>query len=802
MLKNYLKTALRNLWREKGSTLLNLLGLTLGIASSLILFLLIRYHFSFDTYHANRDSIYRVGSESNGNNGKDYSSGIPSVLPEAFRIDFPEAEEVTFTSYRSGSLITIPQPVGEPKKFEEERGVTFAQPNFFKIFDRKVIAGTVENGLDEPNEAIITRSWAAKYFGKEDALGEVLRFDKREYKITAIVEDPPSNTDLPFSLFLSYATVKKELEDHGWNSTWSDEHCYIKLGKGASVEEIERRMPDFVKKYLGADNRDDRTFVMQPLAEIHFDDRFGNYSYSTVSRPVLLSLSLVAVFLILTACINFINLSTAEAIKRSKEVGIRKSLGSTRKQLMLQFLGETSLVAVTATLLAIAVVLLSLEFLNTFLKLQLTLSLTDTTLWLYVASVTILVSLLSGLYPSFVVSSFSPVSALKNKLSNRNTSGFALRRVLVVFQFIISQFLVIATIVLITQMNYFRNKELGFRKDAILTVPIPVQEEPGSGDSARSCRMRTLRNEIMRLGGVELASLNNHPPSSGNTSNTGFTMEGNQTFYETQVKAVDSNYLDLFGLQIVAGQNIVDLDTAQGILVNEKLAAMVGYKNPQEIIGKTMNMWRKKLPVVGVIKDFHTVSLHTPIEATVMLNRIRNYRSLSVRITPVNMQETVKEIQQKWEAAYSDFIFSYEFLDESIREFYESERRTSILLSIFTSLAIFIGCLGLFGLASFIANQKTKEIGVRKVLGASVENILFIFSKEFIVLIFIGFACTVPLAWYAMNLWLNGFAYKIAMGPGVFLAGLGVTLAIAMITVGYRSVRAATINPVESLKSE
>ena len=414
--------------------------------------------------------------------------------------------------------------------------------------------------------------------------------------------------------------------------------------------------------------------------------------------------------------------------------------------------------------------------------------------------VSLIVAALSGIYPSFVVSGFNPVSALKNSTGNKNSSGFNLRRTLVVLQFSISQFFIIGTIVLIGQMNYFQNKDLGFKKDAILTLPIPEQESPVVGEG--TSKMRTLRDEISRIGGVELASLNNKPPSSGSVSGTSFKIEGNEKDYETQVKLVDGNYLNLFGLKLIAGENVEDLDTAKGFLVNEKLAIMVGYNNPQEIVGKQINLWKKKLPVIGVVKDFHTMSLHQPIEATAMFNRIKNYQTLSVKINPQSMQETIKQIQQKWEGAYPDFIFSYEFLDDSIKEFYESEKKMSVLLSIFTSMAIFIGCLGLFGLASFMANQKTKEIGVRKVLGASVESIVFMFSKEYVKLIVLGFLLASPLAWYIMNQWLSGFAYKIDIGPLIFLTGIGVTFVIAIATVGYRSFQAAIINPAQSLRSE
>ena len=800
MLRNYIKTAVRNLWRQKGSTILNLSGLTLGITSSLVLFLLVRHLSSYDNYHTHRDRIYRVVTESDGNTGKDYSAGIPPVLPEAFRNDFSEAEEVTFTSYQNDGLIAIPQAVGEPKKYVEEHGIAYGQTNFFKIFDRKILTGDASKGLDEPNEAIISRRLALKYFGKEDVLGEVVTFDKKNFKITAVMEDVPNNTDLPFEIMFSYLTVKKEKDEHGWHSIWSDEHCYFMLKSGESIVEVNRRMPDFTKKYLGDDAARER-FTIQPFAEVHYDERYGNYNYNTVSEGMLSILTVIAIFLIVTACINFINLSTAEAIKRSKEVGIRKSLGSTRYQLIAQFMGESGLVTLFAMILALLCAQGALTFLNPFLNLHLSLNfLTDVNLWVFVVGVSLIVAALSGIYPSFVVSGFNPVSALKNSTGNKNSSSFNLRRTLVVLQFSISQFFIIGTIVLIGQMNYFQNKDLGFKKDAILTLPIPEQESPVVGEG--TSKMRTLRDEISRIGGVELASLNNKPPSSGSVSGTSFKIEGNEKDYETQVKLVDGNYLNLFGLKLIAGENVEDLDTAKGFLVNEKLAIMVGYNNPQEIVGKQINLWKKKLPVIGVVKDFHTMSLHQPIEATAMFNRIKNYQTLSVKINPQSMQETIKQIQQKWEGAYPDFIFSYEFLDDSIKEFYESEKKMSVLLSIFTSMAIFIGCLGLFGLASFMANQKTKEIGVRKVLGASVESIVFMFSKEYVKLIVLGFLLASPLAWYIMNQWLSGFAYKIDIGPLIFLTGIGVTFVIAIATVGYRSFQAAIINPAQSLRSE
>lgn len=795
MLKNYFKTAFRNLFRQKTSSLVNIAGLSIGIACSLVLFMLIKHLATFDIYHTNRDRVFRIVSEMDGNSSRFYTSGIPPALPDAFRDDFPEAEEVTFTSYRAGALIKVPQATGEIKKYQEEAGVVFAQPNFFRIFDRAVIVGDAHKGLDDPNEAIISRSWAKKYFGREEVIGEVLEFDTLQYRITAIMEDAPANTDLPFQLMLSMATIKKNRDAVGWGGIWSDEQCYILLRDPALADAVRARIPAFVDKHLGKENYQRQTFNLQPLSDLHFDDRYSNYSYRTAPRQMLVALAVIAIFLVVTACINFINLTTAEAVKRSKEVGIRKTLGSTRIQLILRFLGETALITAIAVLIAVGLAQMALTLLNPFLDLSLALDFThDLLLWAFILAVTALVSLLSGLYPSLILSGFKPVIALKSKMSDRGASGFNLRRVLVVVQFVISQFFIMGTIILVSQMNYFQTRELGFTKDAVLVLPIPES----------SSKMRTLREEISRLSGVESASLSSRPPSSSTVNGTGFYFEGEDESKrrDTQVKQVDRNYISLYGIRLIAGRNLEDYDTARGFLVNEELVRVSGFQEPSEIIGKTMHLWGKSLPVVGVVRDFHTVSLRNRIEPVVLMNELSGYRTLSLKVRQRDVKDLIAALEEKWEHAYPEHIFEYEFLDESIRQFYERERKMSVLLSIFTGIAVFIGCLGLFGLATFMANQKTKEIGVRKALGASVESIIVLFSKEYVRLIAIGFLLAAPSVWFLMNQWLENFAYKITIGPMVFLAGLLLNLGIAILTVGYRSFRAATVNPIESLRYE
>lgn len=803
MLKNYLVTAFRSLMRKRGTTLINLGGLTLGVSGTIILFLILQYHTHFDRQHSRYDRIYRVVTSSKGNDGVwGFTAGIPTVLPPVFRMDFPQAEEVVFTQYRAGSLILIPQRNNDFKKFYEERGVVITEPNIFRVFDRAVLIGDVEKSLDEPNEAVISRSLALKYFDREDAIGEIVRFEERDYKIGAVVEDPPVQSDLPFYLLLSYETIRTNNESRGWRSIWSEENCYFLLREGESISSIESQLSEFSKKHDPQTSWDQRRYVIQPLSDLHFNDDIGNYNYNAVSKDYLIALGVVSLFLIVTACINFINLTTAEAIRRSKEVGIRKSLGGSRVQLVFQFLGETSLVTFGAMLLSFIVVQGVLGIVNAFLELSLVFDLTNNPLLLtFLLSIFIVVSLLSGLYPAMVISGFNPVSALKNSTSNKFTSGYRLRQGLVVTQFVISQLLVILTLVLINQMEFFRTKDLGFRKDAIITIPVP---EGSRQDTLNVSRARALASDISRLAGVEGFSLCFSAPSDGRVMSSDFWMEGQSEDQAkgTQVKLADGNYLSLFDIKLIAGQNIEDLDTPRSVVVNRKFTEVAGYESPEEIIGKKIRLWGRMLPVSGVVENFHTLSLSNAIEPTAIQNRLDRYRLMAVRIQPDQFQQLVPQIQKRWEEAYPLSIFSYEFLDENIREFYESEARSSAMLTVFSAIAIAIGCLGLLGLATYMANQKTKEIGIRKTLGASVESILFMFSREFIVLVLVGFVVAAPLAWWLGNLYLSRFVYRIDLGPMLFLSGIGLTLIIALITVGYKSFRAATVNPVDSLRYE
>jgi len=798
MLKNYLKTTLRTLLREKTSTSVNIAGLTLGITCCLILFLILRDGASYDKHHLNFDRIYRVVSQSEENGRDAYTQGIAPALPEAFREDFPEAEEVAFTSYRRSSLIGVQQPDGAFKKYEEPTGLAITEPSFFRIFDRKMLIGDSQKGLDDPNEAIISKKWAIRYFGgEEDAVGKLVRYDDRDYSITGVMEDYPTTTDLPFDLMLSYVTVKKGFDEAGWESISDQDNCYFLLGAGEDVGQIRSRVPAFIRKHLGMEDAEKKDLIIQPLKELHTDSRFGNYN-KRMPREAKIAFIIIGSFLLLMACINFINLTTAEAVRRTKEVGIRKILGSTRFQVMVKFTGETFIVTLISVIAALALTELLLVRVNTFLDLSLALNLAgDLRIWAFLVAVVLLVSLMSGLYPAYVISRFRPVQVAKGQTGVANASGFNVRRSLVVAQFFISQLFIIGTIVVVRQMDFMDSYDLGFRKDAILTIPIPER-----GSTAASSKMRTLKDELLRLSDVGGATLSNAPPSSAMVLSSGFKVLENGEELSTQVKQVDGDYLTVFDIDLVAGENLADLDTMTGFVVNEKFVETAGFESNEAIIGKEIDFWGRRLPVKGVVGNFSTRSLEKPIEPVMLTNDIGGYNNISVRLSSDDMQASIEKIQGLWQKAYPEYIFKYTFMDEQIRNLYRGERKMSAMISVFAFVAVFIGCLGLFGLISFMANQKTKEVGIRKVLGASVANIVLLFSREFVKLILIGFALAAPLAGFVMDKFLQEYTFSIQLGPAIYLMALGIAFFVALITVGIRSFKAASANPVQSLRSE
>lgn len=502
-------------------------------------------------------------------------------------------------------------------------------------------------------------------------------------------------------------------------------------------------------------------------------------------------MGMVAFFLILTACINYINLSTAVAMKRAKEVGIRKVLGGNRSIIIKQFLSETFFVTLVSVVLGLGLTELFLQFINPMLELNLSLNLlSNTTLWLYLVTLITGITLLAGLYPAFVLSGFNPAHVLKKLISHRSSSGYQLRRALVVFQFVISQIFVIGTIIVLLQMKFIDSKDMGFATEAIVNIELPVRDT----DKAEA-----LKNRLLSASSVRGASLASATPASGSNSMTSFEYQAEK--YMTGIKEVDESYVDLFELELLAGRKLVRADSIRELIVNEEFIKELGFIEPQNALGVVLDFWGRQIPVVGVVKDFHSASLKTKIEPLVMYAGKPDL-VLSAKINSSNLSNSVSEIEAAYKHIYSEYTLAYEFFEDDIANFYKGERNMATILGVFSLLAIFIGCIGLYGLISYVTQQKIKEVGVRKVLGASVHSIMMIFSKEFIILILIAFAIAAPLASLGMSEWLNSFEYKIDIGVHIYLAGIILTLLIAVITVGYKTFKAATSNPVESLNNE
>ena len=800
MIKNYFKTAFRNLRRNKSFTFINVLGLTIGIASCLLIFIIIQFELSFDRFHSKKDRIYRVVTQFNRAGNLDYTSGVSVPVPAAMRTEFPQLETVAAISGSGGNQITVPG--SQPAKKFNEPNIFYAEPEICNILDIHWLAGDKKDALKEPNTVVLSKTTADKYFGDwKQAIGKTIVHQNREtLKVTGIIDDMPINSDFPFCVVISFKTNENAFS-MDWGSTSSDFNCMILLKPNSSPEQIRALLPAFRKKHSDDGNGEIRTsYLLQPLSEIHFDGRFGNYNERTFSRELIASLSVIGLFLLIIACVNFVNLATAQAINRAKEVGVRKVLGSNRGQLIVQFLGETFLITLFSILLACFISWFVLPYLGLLLNINIT---PGSIQWSIIISflliVAFLVTILSGFYPSIILSGFNPATALKNKFSSKTVGGISLRRALVVFQFIIAQVLIIGTLVVISQMDYFRSAPMGFDKNAIFNVPLP-------GDSLSHSKINVLRQQLLDHPGISNVSFSFSPPANNGDWTSDFTFDRSPkaTSFEPTLKWADADYFKTYGLQLIAGRAYAPSDTVNEFVVNEALVKKLGLKNPKDILGKEISFWNRRVhaPVVGVIRDFHSNSLRDPIVPAVLACRTRNYSTIGIKIQESKAKEILAFVERLWNQAFPDYVYEYKFLDEKIEHFYDEENQLSQLYKIFAGIAIFISCLGLYGLVSFMAIQRTKEVGIRKVLGASAGNIVYLFSKEFTILIGVAFLIAAPLAYYLMHQWLNNFTFRIDLGLGFFILAIIGSILIAWITVGYKAIRAALANPVKSLRTE
>lgn len=803
MFKNYLKTAWRSLVRNKSFSLINITGLSIGIAASLLLFIVVQYELGYDTFHKNYQRIYRVVTKDVYSDGITYNSGTPAPTVNALRAEMPEATYSVLLRL-SNIQITAPSPNSQAgNRFMEERGIYFTDPQFFQLFSYTWLSGTPAV-LAEPYSAVLTKETAEKYFGSwQQALGQTINISNNlTAKVNGIIQTPPANTDLLFSLMVSYKTALANADMVGlynnWNNTSSSNQVFALLPPGAHAEGYNKALLKFSKTHydpLRANSK--KSNFLEPLSDLHFDRRFDSLGDHITSKATLLTLSFIGLFIVLMACVNFINLATALAVNRSKEVGIRKVLGGNRKQLFIQNMSETATLVGIAMLAAICIVYMVLPHIKHIASIPEQLNVFSVRIISMLIGVSILVTLLAGSYPSLVMSALNPISALKNKLASTKVRGVSLRRGLVVMQFTISQVLIIATAVAVSQMDFVRNADLGLNKESVLLLS-------SNGDSATIARQASFKQQLLQLPGVQSVSLTSDAPSSDNNWSTNFSYNHQpDEKWQVSLKFADADYLQTFGLQLAAGNYYTPGDTATGIVVNETLVQKLGIKNPEDVIGKELNLGQQKWrPIVGVVKDFKTNSLRDAIKPLVLLAGKPFCNVTAVKIKTARLQQTVAAIQKTWDNVYPEYVYAGSFFDETIDRFYRQETQLSLLYKIFAGLAIFISCLGLYGLVSFMAVQKTKEVGIRKVLGASVTSLVQLFSKEFTVLIIVSFFIAAPLAWWLMHNWLNNFTYRISLGAGFFAMAIISSVLIAWLSVGIKAIRAALANPIKSLRSE
>jgi predicted permease len=791
MFQHNFKIAFRNLKRSKAFTFINILGLALGITCAILIFTFVKYHLSFDAFHSNADRIYRITTEFH-TEGIRYNSGVPSPMGEAFRNDFTFAEKVGLVASFSDRLVSVPS--SEDKKFEED--IAFAEPAFFDIMDFPLVQGGENTPLHEPNTAIITERIATKYFGKEDPLGQTIRIDNMlDVIITGILRGLPVNTDRRQEIYLPFSNLKDHspglVEEDWWWSVNKGMQCFVLLNPGVAPATVDKALTALSEKYYDERNAKVFQFKLQPLSDIHFNTNLGGY----VAKKNVWALALICLFLMITACVNFINLATSQALGRSKEVGVRKVLGGLRRQVFWQFITETALISMAAMGMAVTLAQFAIPYANQLLDTQLSIDLfQDRHLLVFLLLLLFVVIFLSGAYPGVVLAGFQPVRALKGKLTQSHIHGLSLRRGLVVTQFAISQLLIIGTVVIANQMRYAQQADMGFEKEAIVMLPVPEKEK---------AKINTLGPRLSQIAGVQKVTFCNDAPASEITPSTGIQFDARAEIekFEISLKAGDHQYVPTFGLQILEGRNLQPSDTIREYLLNETAVKRLSV-SVEDVIGKTATINGRKGSVVGVVKDFHNKSFHEAIDPVYITTLSDNYGQCAVKINIANLRPTLASLEKTWKEIYPDYVYEYDFLDDRIAGFYTLDTLMLRLIRVFVSIAVIIGCLGLYGLISYMAAQKTREVGVRKVLGASVRSILWLFGKEFTLLLITAFAVAAPVAWWVMNNWLENFAYRIEIGVGVFILAISITFLVALITVGYQSIKTALINPVNCLRDE
>ncbi|MFD2571016.1 ABC transporter permease [Spirosoma soli] len=803
MIKNYLKIAWRNLLSHPTTTGIHILGLTIGLTTCLLILLFIRNEWSYDRHHKLGERIYRVNEITTTGGEVERSGTTPYPLAAALRNDFSDWSKIT----RIHADRDVRVMVSRDKILLEDK-VLFAEPELFDIFDLDMVSGNSRAILNQPNQVILTESTAQKYFGTISVVGKTLKLDNKvTVQVAGIMHDIPSQSILNARMIVSFPTMKDyfELGVEQWGVR-SGGSVFVLLPEGRSPEQYTTRLAAATRKYFAEERGTTHQLVLQALHDIHFNPDFDGSKFAPPISPTYLYVfGIVGLFVLLIACVNFINMSTARAMTRAREVGVRKVVGATQGQLVSQFLGEAFWLAGLSAVLALALTYSLLPSVNDFMQKQIGFRWDESII--FIAVLALLTTVLAGMYPAFFLARFVPVNVLKTHAEPGRGGQAWLRQGLVIFQFTISLVLAVGVLVVYRQMSYFREKDLGFSRNAIVTVSLPETKN-----------LTPLGQELRQISGIDEVSFALGAPTSGN--NFGTDMRPDPTNEDKKIgislKIADADYLKTYGLKLLAGRflehrdtlaisgKIPEKDRRYVFVVNENVVKALGLSRPEQALGRKIRAGINDITaeIVGVVKDFHSSSLREPIEPVVMMNFPYFYRTAGLKLQTTNYQKTIAAVERTFRKFYPEGLFEAKFLDQSLQEQYDEEERQFTLLRVFAGLALVICCLGLWGLATFIVQRRTKEIGVRKVLGASVPGLVALLSKDFLKLVFAALVIATPVAWYAMNQWLKSFEYKIDIEWWMFgVVGMLATL-VTLLTVSLQSIKAALMNPVKSLRSE
>ncbi|MND69839.1 Macrolide export ATP-binding/permease protein MacB [compost metagenome] len=804
MLKNYITIAFRNLFRHKAYSAINIAGLAIGIAACLLILQYVAFELSYDDFHVKNERIYRIKQDryNKGQLSTEWAAG-PFAVANSFKEAFPEIEDYV-------KLVRAEQQVvdkgGEPYKIEK---VYYASGSFFKVFSFPLLAGDPKTVLAEPHSMAISETQAKALFGSANPIGKTLNLNNKEaFKITGVFKDIPNNSHLKTDVLLSYATFLTYFKDGSPETAWQWDGClsYLLLRQGTDPLKLQSKFPSVVDKLAGAEHKQynsSATYTLQPLKDIHLYSHYMMEAEANGDGKTVYLLLGIAFFIVVIAWVNYINLATARAVTRAKEVGIRKVVGSERKQLVFQFLLESALLNIMAVVIAILLMIAIIPLFNQLSGQHLTLTLfTKGYFWLTFISLLLLGILFSGIYPAFVLSGFKPIKVLKGKITSTAEGAF-LRKSLVVFQFAISLFLLIGTFTVFNQIQYMRKQALGLTIDQTLVVNGPLVRN----DSTFKNQMESFKQELLQntsIKGVAASTTVPGQPVNWNAGGIRLIGQGEGEGKQYRVIGVDYGFMDVYGLKLIAGRTFSkDHGTdPKAVIFNKKAIEQLGFTKPQEAIGKQIEFWGETYTVVGVTENFHQQSLREAYEPLIirLIPESRDY--FSIRINSDQAASSITLVKAKWDRFFPGNTFEHFFLDQHFNDQYKADQRFGHVFTFFSLLAILVACLGLFGLASFTTIQRTKEIGIRKVLGASVIGILRLLYKEFAYLLIISFIISIPVAWYASNEWLQSYAFRVDIHWSYFAFPFIIVLLIALLTVSYQSLKAALSNPVNSLRTE